>query len=194
MHPLVSHIALAGVVFAAGAGPLLAQAAPAPARPDAEVLARAVREVERLDALRSALARGFEVQGVPADRATFQQVCRPVGQEAQRIAKENGWFVAQLAEKYRNPEHALDAEARGIHELLRARPDVAGIWMRTEWEGRPGTRYLRRIVVEPACLSCHGSKEARPAFVVEGYPEDRAYGFRVGDLRGLYSVFVPDGP
>ena len=26
----------------------------------------------------------------------------------------------------------------------------------------------------------------------EGYPEDRAHGFEVGDLRGVYSVFVPE--
>ncbi|MFO8099786.1 MAG: hypothetical protein R6T83_09240 [Salinibacter sp.] len=32
----------------------------------------------------------------------------------------------------------------------------------------------------------------RPDFVKEGYPDDRAYGFEPGDLRGIYAVFVPD--
>jgi hypothetical protein len=57
----------------------------------------------------------------------------------------------------------------------------------------PGLRYLRRIRVDAACLACHGPKDRRPEFVEQRYPDDRAYDFDVGDLRGLYSVFIPDG-
>jgi hypothetical protein len=46
--------------------------------------------------------------------------------------------------------------------------------------------------VQPSCLACHGPKDERPAFVKKDYPEDRAYGFEDGDLRGIYAVFVPD--
>ena len=53
-------------------------------------------------------------------------------------------------------------------------------------------RYFRRITVRSACLECHGRKEKRPAFVRERYPEDRAFGFERGDLRGVYSIFVPE--
>jgi hypothetical protein len=28
--------------------------------------------------------------------------------------------------------------------------------------------------------------------VKENYPQDLAYDFEVGDLRGMYSVFIPD--
>ena len=38
-----------------------------------------------------------------------------------------------------------------------------------------------------------GKKSARPEFIAKNYPADRAHGFRVGDLRGAYSVFVADG-
>ena len=47
-------------------------------------------------------------------------------------------------------------------------------------------------VYNSACLACHGANDARPEFVKQGYPEDKAFDFEVGDLRGLYSVFVPD--
>ncbi len=67
-----------------------------------------------------------------------------------------------------------------------------GIWLRTRMDGKAGTRYLRRIVVETACLTCHGAKDERPQFIKDGYPEDRAYDFRERDLWGLYSVFVAD--
>ena len=55
-----------------------------------------------------------------------------------------------------------------------------------------GLAHARRITVQPSCLACHGPKDERPAFVKKDYPEDRAYGFEDGDLRGIYAVFVPD--
>ncbi len=156
-------------------------------------LGRVVQEIEQLDAMRSSLARGFGEQGVPATRETFQQVCRPVGMRAQQLARENGWTVQQLAEKHRNPNNGLDPEAARVYRLMVDDTNLMGVWVRTHQQGGSGSRYFRRIVVEEACLACHGAKDARPEFVKQGYPEDKAFDFEVGDLRGIYSVFVPDG-
>lgn len=160
-------------------------------RPDPAVLARVVRETEGLDGLRSALARSLSAGGAP-DLETFQRVCRPVGLRAKHVSRETGWTVEQLAVRYRNPAHAPDREARDVQSRLAATPGLMGMWLRTSQGGVAGFRYFRRITVEPACLACHGAKDARPAFVRERYPRDRAYGFQPGDLRGLYAVFVPD--
>jgi len=159
---------------------------------DAGELARAVEKIEGLNALRSGLAGAFSGQ---PDRATFAQVCRPVGQRAKRLAEENGWVVQQLALlalKYRNPAHRLDPQAERVYGMMLENPELMGLWVDSEMEGREGVRYFRRIAVEEACLACHGAKEERPEFIEQGYPEDRAYGFEVGDLRGLYSVFIAD--
>jgi hypothetical protein len=148
-----------------------------------------VQEIEALGAMRSGLAASF--RGEP-DRETFAQVCMPVGAEAKRLATERGWKIAQLAEKYRNPEHKLDYEALRVFKMMEDDGGLIGMWIRTEMDGKPGNRYFRRIVVEPACLACHGPRANRPQFVKDGYPDDKAYGFEVGDLRGLFSVFVAD--
>ena len=71
-------------------------------------------------------------------------------------------------------------------------PDLVGFWDREIRDGQGGTRYYRRINVEASCLACHGGKGSRPEFVKNKYPEDRAFDFNVGDLRGMYSVFIPD--
>jgi hypothetical protein len=160
--------------------------------PSPESLGQAVREVERLDALRSTLAGAFGGKGVSADAGTFQQVCRPVGQQGQQMAQDNGWVFVQLAERYRNPRHRLGVGDQPLFRLFADNPDLFGLWMRTEQAGRSGTRYLRRIRVEAACLACHGPEGQRPEFVKQRYPDDRAHGFAVGDLRGLYAVFIPD--
>lgn len=158
-------------------------------RADPQALATVVQEIEALDELRSSLARSFS--GEP-DPATFAQVCKPVGAKARQIAEERGWKVQQLALKYRNPTHQLDDEARRTYEAMAANPNLMGVWVRSEREGTTGTRYFRRIVVESACLACHGEKDRRPQFIKDGYPDDRAFGFSAGDLRGIYSVFIAD--
>jgi hypothetical protein len=156
---------------------------------DPLALSRVVNEVEKLDALRNGLAASYA--GEP-DQEMFARVCRLVGVRARQLVEENGWKVQQLARKNRNPDNALDPEAAIIYHLMETHREVAGIWIRSELDGDAGIRYFRRIVVQPACLNCHGPKDGRPQFVKDGYPEDRAFDFQVGDLRGLYSVFVAD--
>jgi hypothetical protein len=152
-------------------------------------LGEVVGEIEALNTLRSSLAASFA--GEP-DRSTFTQVCKPVGARAKQLAQENGWKVAQLAEKYRNPANKLDWEARLAYKVMEDSPELMGMWIRTEMDGESGDRYFRRIVVERACLACHGAKAKRPQFIKDTYPNDRAYNFKEGDLRGIYSVFVAD--
>ena len=162
--------------------------------PSESALTKVVQEIENLNSLRSGLAGAFDGKGQVADKATFQKVCKPVGMQAKKLAEENGWKVMQMADKYRNPKHQLDAGGRKAYDLLNADAALMGMWTRTEVDGQPGLRYFRRIMVEEACLMCHGPKAARPEFVQQGYPEDRAYDFKAGDLRGIYSVFVAEKP
>jgi len=154
-------------------------------------LARAVTEVERLDAMRGTLAGNLAAATNP-DRKMFEAVCAPVGQEAKRIGEANGWTVAQLAEKYRNPVNTADKEATKYIHTLAADPAIQGVWIHTEMNGVPGMRYLRRIEVKESCMPCHSTRDSRPEFIKTGYPRDRAYNFEVGEIRGLYSVFIPD--
>jgi hypothetical protein len=156
-------------------------------------LARAVAEVERLDAMRAGLAGSIGAAANP-DRGMFQAVCAPVGEEGKRLGEANGWTVRQLAEKYRNPVNVADREAAQYLRQLAADPGLQGMWIRTTMNGTPGMRYLRRIDVKESCMPCHGLRDSRPDFIKDGYPRDRAYNFKVGDIRGVYSVFIPDVP
>lgn len=169
------------------AGPLAGQAP----RPAAAPMADAVRFVEELDGMRSGLAAGVGA-GTAPDSATFARVCRPVGARARTEGAARGWQVVQMAERNRNPANALDEEGKFATRVFERHPGVLSLWLTTSRDGQPGIRYFRRIVVEPACLACHGEAASRPAFIQQGYPADRAYGFAAGDLRGVYGVFIPD--
>lgn len=179
-------------IAALAAGAFDAPAAAQAPTPETGEMTEVVRAVEGLDAMRSRLARTFTEGGAAADRETFQAVCAPVGRRARRVADEQGWRLQQLSEKFRNPAHRPDPEARSVLRRMEADSSLTAVWRRSRVEGRRGWRYFRRIVVEPSCLACHGAEEDRPDFVKRSYPRDRAHGFRPGDLRGVYSVFVAE--
>lgn len=166
----------------------LAQAAVAPAE-----LSKVVTEIEYLDATRSGLASSLEGRSEPPTPQTMKEVCKPVGMRAKQLSEENNWQVKQIASKYRNPNHAPRSQTEeNALELFEQNPDLIGFWQKDKVAGEMGDRYFRRINVENSCLACHGAKNSRPDFVKANYPEDRAFDFEVGDLRGMYSVFVPD--
>lgn len=164
----------------------LAQAAPAD-------LAQAVQEIEALDAMRSNLAASLEGQAEPPTLETMKTVCRPVGMRAKQLSQEHGWQVKQMATKYRNPDHAPDSpQAEKALAQFEQNPDLMGFWQREAIAGQSGSRYYRRINVEAGCLACHGQGNDRPQFIKDNYPNDLAYDFEVGALRGMYAVFLPD--
>lgn len=155
-------------------------------------LSKAVQEIEYLDAMRSGLASTLKDQPEVPDLDTFKKVCKPVGMRAKQLSQENNWQVKQIAKKYRNPDHAPDSlQALMALAKFEQNPQLIGFWNQETLNGKEGTRYYRRINVEASCLACHGAKGNRPEFVKEKYPQDLAYDFKVGDLRGMYAVFIP---
>jgi hypothetical protein len=189
MRTLLILLSAFSVVFLTTAcGPSGSDTADSETPPDS-IRKEVEQAIASLNKMRESLAATIDTPTV--DKSTFERVCKPVGQRAKQISAERGWVVQQLAEKYRNPAHKLDAEAQELHEQFAKSPDLTDTWIRTVRNGRVGWRYARRITVQSSCLACHGPKQQRPDFVKKGYPNDRAYGFEVGDLRGLYSVFVP---
>jgi hypothetical protein len=183
LEDLMRHVTLAFLLFPAT---VAAQAS--------DALGKAVTEMDRLDAMRSSLAATFAQSGAPVDLAAFGQVCKPVGMAMQQGATANGWTARQVATKFRNPANTTDAEAATQLQRFETDSALRAVILTTAMNGRPGVRYLRRITVESSCLLCHGERSARPTFVVTNYPQDRAFGFKVGDLRGAYSVFIPSAP
>ncbi|WP_036489415.1 DUF3365 domain-containing protein [Myxosarcina sp. GI1] len=171
---------------------LIANPSLANTQTDPVQLAKAVQEIENLDAMRSGLASTLKDSTTEPTGETFKEICKPVGMRAKQLSKENGWQVKQIATKYRNPAHAPD----NLHAVMALAkfekdPELMGFWDSETIDDLQGTRYYRRINVESSCLACHGGEDARPQFVKDKYPQDLAFDFNVGDLRGMYSVFIP---
>lgn len=92
------------------------------------------------------------------------------------------------SDEYRNPANRPDLfEAAAIDHFKSDREsayfeDIVG----------DKYRYAQPIFVEKACLKCHGDKEDAPPEVIEKYGSDKAFGYQLGDVRGIISVQLPN--
>lgn len=106
--------------------------------------------------------------------------------------------LQRIAERYRNPKDqlkdSLDRAAFAYFQETGAKTPIV-------WQTNSAWYYYRPIyIIMPTCLKCHGSKEDLDALALteirKHYPNDKATGFQMGDLRGLwkmaYSVPSPE--
>jgi hypothetical protein len=52
-------------------------------------------------------------------------------------------------------------------------------------------RYARPILVQQECLKCHGDPADAPPTVIAKYGSEKAFGYKVGQVRGVVSVSLP---
>lgn len=118
---------------------------------------------------------------------------------AAEASEDRGWTIGRTSLKLRNPANAPDAwelsVLRGFEARKAAGEDPAGI-DRAEFVVRDGERtfrYMKAIGTRAVCTVCHGSGIApEVAAALDAlYPEDRARGFEVGDIRGAFSITQP---
>lgn len=138
--------------------------------------------------LKSAMAAGGPVAAI--------EVCAEVAPEiAARASADAGARVGRTALRVRNPDNAPDPDAAEVLQAFAERV-AAGESMPIEHLGTApdgATRYLRAIVLQPLCATCHGASLAPAvADAVEArYPRDQAVGFEVGELRGAFVIDWP---
>jgi len=105
--------------------------------------------------------------------------------------------VGRTALRVRNPENAPDAWEQQVLEQFQQRlaagesPDSLELFaLRRQSDGQRSAHWMRAIPTQAACLACHGPSVAPEikAAIDERYPDDRATGFQVGELRGAFSI------
>lgn len=141
------------------------------------------------DSLRKVLLGAIEKEGVPA-AVTY---CNAEATGLTAIYAQDGVEVRRVASRNRNPHNA----PKGIEAI--ALKTMSGSDVRflhaTDQEGRV-FHYFQPIYMKAACLNCHGKAEsqvstATMAVLQELYPEDKAMGFELDALRGMWHVEIP---
>jgi hypothetical protein len=119
---------------------------------------------------------------------------------APKIAREreaaSGWHVGRTSLKLRNQDNKPDNWETAVLEEFETRKAAGEDPMKivkaevVEEEGRKFFRMMKAIPTGEVCTKCHGSKLEEPvkAKLEELYPEDKALGYKPGDLRGAFTL------
>ncbi len=91
------------------------------------------------------------------------------------------------SDKFRNPANKPDDFELAAIKKLQANPDNGYI------EGFEGENYLysQPLKVAKSCLKCHGDPKDAPKAVIDKYGSKNAFGYKVGEVRGVITVKVP---
>ncbi len=125
------------------------------------------------------------------------RVCQKRAPEiARKLSLKSGWHLKRTSLRVRNPKNAPDAWERRVLKKFTAEISAGRNLHTLEYgevvveDGKRVFRYAKAIPTGKICLMCHGAK-IRPALrrkILELYPEDKAVGFREGELRGIFSL------
>jgi hypothetical protein len=154
---------------------------------------RVVREL--VDSVKSVLlseiSKGGYVQAIRG--------CSKVAQDiVEAYRRKFDLYVRRVSERYRNRADIPDDYEMKILKMFEKMNREGNLpfehYEVIEEDGKRYFRYMKPLVVNPICLNCHGTEDdIRPEvrrILKEKYPDDRATGYKVGDLRGAVSVRI----
>lgn len=117
------------------------------------------------------------------------RVCRDEAPAlTQGVAGETKIVLGRTSHRLRNPVNRARTWAQDYVDANAGRPasEVQPVW----FDLGPRIGVLRPIATGGTCLLCHGERAAMDpqlrAVLAELYPNDRAVGFREGELRGFF--------
>jgi len=128
------------------------------------------------------------------------EVCQVRAREiAKALAEKTGFRVGRTSSRLRNPRNSPDPWEKKVHQDFEARAtkgqDVSNLEHHevVDVQGKKVFRYMKAIPMADLCLPCHGERlapDAEPK-IREAYPKDRAMGFKVGEVRGAFTLSKP---
>jgi hypothetical protein len=130
------------------------------------------------------------------------EVCRDKApQMAKAASEETGWAIRRVSLNNRNPKAVPDAWERAVLEDFDRRAaagEAPGTLEKGELvteAGQKTYRYMKALPTAELCLGCHGTpaslSPAVRAKLAALYPQDKATGYSVGQIRGAITLKKP---
>jgi hypothetical protein len=168
---------------------------------EADVIKEALKwgdeiSTEAQSQLITALQNAIGEKGIPGAIEFCNVEALPILDE---VASKYNVKIRRASHRYRNPqdkpldfeELILDAYAYNLENDISNEPNIQKL------ENGEILFYSKAIQIPNAlCLNCHGTIgiEISPETekkLMELYPEDKATGHKLGDLRGIWSIQIP---
>lgn len=106
-----------------------------------------------------------------------------------KVAKESDAKIKRVALLNRNPLNAPSSEEEKIILDWQSMAKMGKVL--PTYELKKGVYYKPILINNEACLKCHGNLETDSPLakaIKETYPEDKATGYKMGDLRGMIVI------
>ncbi|MDM8545680.1 Tll0287-like domain-containing protein [Candidatus Venteria ishoeyi] len=145
-------------------------------------------------ALKAELGAGMKAGGPMAALAICNDKAATITDD---VSKKQTQDISRISLKPRNPKNTPDkwemAMLKDFEQRKAKGEDPVKMEASLVTEGEAGYqefRYMKAIPTQPVCLKCHGT-EIPPNVqkqINALYPDDKATGFKAGDIRGAFSV------
>lgn len=118
---------------------------------------------------------------------------------ASSLSAKYGWKIARTSLKTRNPGNTPDAWETEVLKKFEERKSNGeavkpmAYFEEVSTQDGKSFRFMKAIPTGKVCLACHGTNIAPnvAAKLKENYPEDKATGFKLGDIRGAFTITQP---
>lgn len=102
-------------------------------------------------------------------------------------------MIRRTAVKFRNPKNAPDSLENVVLEKYARAGNDSSLLRAVVVQRGDTIHYFKPILLMSMCKNCHGDpvKDITPAVlsaIHKDYPDDRAVGFKEGDLRGAWHI------
>ena len=150
---------------------------------------------EFMESLKTILVKEMQTNGIVA----AVSVCSDTAQVlTNNYGVKKGIYIKRVSFKNRNENDApnkIEAEALKTFEELKRKGELketTEYFTTIEEDGITSVIYLKPILVQAPCLSCHGSLDQIGLEVKDvirkKYRNDKATGYQLDDLRGAVSI------
>jgi len=134
------------------------------------------------------------------EAAGNMEACRICDLDAQEVVdsspQDDGAVLKMTSLKYRNTDNQPDDwETSALTAFNQRQANGEGIksmefYQVVEGKDSQVFRYIKPMPVKKVCLTCHGEAVMSPIGnkIAKLYPNDKAMGFKLGDIRGALSI------
>jgi hypothetical protein len=140
--------------------------------------------------LQQGMKAGGPVEAIHVCHATAEQISK-------KVSEQFGWKIARTSLKVRNIKNTADAWEKKVLQDFEGRMKKGEAVEQLEFSAiidasssQPVFRYMKAIPTQGICLSCHGEQLSTDVAekIHQQYPEDQATGFKLGDIRGAFTI------
>ena len=149
-----------------------------------------------MNKMKMAMKEGGPVQAIKVCNESAPSI-------AGNISEKYNWQVGRTSLKLRNPANAPDAWEEAVLKKFAQRraagesPAKMAYFEVVEEKGQKNFRFMKAIGMPPLqkmpCLKCHG-ENINPKIsskLNKLYPNDKAVGYKPGEIRGAFSIVQP---